>query len=57
MKVMASYICYSKNDNKKEVIMKTNAKTLDQAFQYFASIKQLPIDKFSKLFNVEQNKQ
>lgn len=54
---MASYICYPKNDNKREVIMKTNVKTLDQAFQYFASVKQLPIEEFSKLFNVEQNKQ
>jgi hypothetical protein len=53
---MAIYICYNKNDQSKEVIMKTDALSLENAIEYFSTIKQLSAKQFNKLFNVEKKK-
>ncbi len=50
---MAIYICYSKNDQSKEVIMKTDAASLEHATKYFSTIKHLSVEQFNTLFKVE----
>jgi len=38
--------------NGKDIIHKTNQETLEEAKQYFAGVKQMPIIEFNKLFVV-----
>jgi len=47
------YYFYSKSDIKKEPIKKLEASNKNKAILYFASMKQLLIDDFLKLYNVE----
>ena len=43
---------YSKNDPGKEIIMVQKAETLQQAVEFFAAVKGLPVEKFLDLFAV-----
>ena len=51
---MTEYAMVIKNG--KDIIYKTNQQTLEEAKQYFADIKQMPIKEFNKIFIVTEIK-
>jgi len=53
---MNSYIYYQKNDPNKEPYGKFEAINLEDAILIAAHIKQMPIDEFLKIFEVEEKK-
>ena len=51
---MIKYGMFLKNG--KDLIHSTNQETLEEAKQYFAGIKQMPIEEFNKIFIVTEIK-
>ena len=51
---MTGYRYYSKADPNKETIMSWPSSSLETAIERFAEIKKLPVEDFTKLFEVEQ---
>ena len=43
---------YRKNDPNKEVIMVQTAETMQQAVQFFAAMKGLPVEQFLEIYSV-----
>jgi hypothetical protein len=43
---------YRKNDPNKEIIMTQVAETMQQAVEFFAAIKGLPVEQFLEIFSV-----
>ncbi len=43
---------YRKNDRNREVIMVQSAETLQQAVEFFAAMKGLPVEQFLEIFTV-----
>ena len=52
---MNRYRFYSKSDPSKETIMSWPSSSFEQAVERFAQIKNLPIEDFTKLFDVEES--
>ena len=50
---MKGYIFYSKLDSKKEAIGNGTAGSIEEAYKTFAKIKQLPLNEFRRLFEVD----
>lgn len=51
------YKFFSKTDNSKDAIGKSSVpKSKEEAYSYFASIKQMDVNTFKKLFDVEREK-
>ncbi len=51
---MQNYYFYVTNDEKKEPISHTKASTLEEAIEYFAKIKQMPVNVFLNIFTVSK---
>ena len=51
---MNGYRFYSKNDLQKETIMAWPSSSFETAVERFAQIKNLPVEEFTKLFQVEK---
>ena len=51
---MNGYRFFSKHDPDKETIMAWPSSSLEEAVERFAEIKRLPVEDFTKLFEVEQ---
>jgi hypothetical protein len=43
---------YRKNDPNKEVIMVQSTETIQQAVEFFAAMKSLPVEQFLEIFSV-----
>ena len=43
---------YRKNDPSKEVIMVQSTETMQQAVEFFAAMKSLPVEQFLEIFSV-----
>lgn len=48
------YKFFTITDKSKDAISKCNAKSIEDAYNYFAAIKQMDLDKFKKIFSVEK---
>jgi len=51
------YFFYGALDKTKERISKINAKSLEEAIAFFATLKGLKLNEFKKIYNVEHSKQ
>lgn len=51
---MTGYRFYSKEDPTKETIMSWPSSSFESAIERFAEIKQLPVEEFINLFEVEE---
>lgn len=49
------YKFYSRNDKNKEAIGKVEARNYREALNHFAEKKKLPLDQFTKLYEVTNN--
>jgi hypothetical protein len=51
---MIGYRFYSRNDSLKETIMSWPSSSFESAIENFAQFKNLPVEDFTKLFQVEK---